>query len=714
MQRCIDTKKKSKPDWDGVMLECPTCREPADVSRGLRTDFRAASLMSDMTKVQATDNPIICGLCKEGEAAEAFCYSCNVGLCNFCVMSHRRQPDVYTDHSVVQLHEIGKEEMRAARRRALALSYKCSKHKTELLNFFCRTCDKLVCSTCVLMGHMDHDKHYIDEKLAQEQVEVLKKVYKPVQDHLSSVAEVCASYEDIRTGLKTDYKALLAEIQSVHRERVRDLQERETLLKARAEGLFMSLDKTLETELDRCQKTKEDMEAATHYLNEFITSPSNIEVVSETKQLVSKADSLHKACQNMEKPIKEMNGLEAQFAFVRSPSLAADGVGKIVRRLHTCTAVDPKAEVMQANEWTVDILALGACGKQLPEEKLCDGEVRCSASLLPPHESVHCSVANKGRGKYEIKCLPMFHGDAKMEVCLETGVRHSISVRVIRNYAPFFPEPFQIPLECSPWGVTVLPRNMLAVSTSDKQVKLYDINGGRFTRDIQSTFVRPYAMAVDGNGNLWVTDREAHNIRQFSLEQDCSRLLLKYGTKGSGNGYFLHPRGIAIHPDSGQIYVADMRNHRIQIFKYSDESEGQLEFVSAFGQEGREKGDLNQPAGILFNREGNLVVCDDRNCRLQVFAPDGKYIQNMGVSDKDKGLLCSAIGIAMDSHGRYIVSEFGCHCITFLSPEGTILGSLRSAGGDVRELVHPRGVAVDNNSGYVYIADFENQRIVRV
>jgi DNA-binding beta-propeller fold protein YncE len=41
--------------------------------------------------------------------------------------------------------------------------------------------------------------------------------------------------------------------------------------------------------------------------------------------------------------------------------------------------------------------------------------------------------------------------------------------------------------------------------------------------------------------------------------------LYTWGTKGSGNGQFNDPKGIAVDPQ-GYIYVADTANHRIQKF----------------------------------------------------------------------------------------------------------------------------------------------------
>jgi DNA-binding beta-propeller fold protein YncE len=39
----------------------------------------------------------------------------------------------------------------------------------------------------------------------------------------------------------------------------------------------------------------------------------------------------------------------------------------------------------------------------------------------------------------------------------------------------------------------------------------------------------------------------------------------KWGSRGTGDGQFDHPEGLAVSSD-GSVYVADMNNHRIQKF----------------------------------------------------------------------------------------------------------------------------------------------------
>jgi len=47
----------------------------------------------------------------------------------------------------------------------------------------------------------------------------------------------------------------------------------------------------------------------------------------------------------------------------------------------------------------------------------------------------------------------------------------------------------------------------------------------------------------------------------------------------------------------------------------------------AFGYLGSNEGQLRNPAGILLDERGNVMVSDSKNCRLQVFSADGKFVK---------------------------------------------------------------------------------------
>jgi DNA-binding beta-propeller fold protein YncE len=78
---------------------------------------------------------------------------------------------------------------------------------------------------------------------------------------------------------------------------------------------------------------------------------------------------------------------------------------------------------------------------------------------------------------------------------------------------------------------------------------------------------------------------------------------------------------LAIDPISGNVYVADTDNHRIQIFSPSGTYMG-----SWGGEIGTENGQFVSPGGLAIDLAGNVYVADTGNNRIQILSSNGTYI----------------------------------------------------------------------------------------
>ena len=67
-------------------------------------------------------------------------------------------------------------------------------------------------------------------------------------------------------------------------------------------------------------------------------------------------------------------------------------------------------------------------------------------------------------------------------------------------------------------------------------------------------------MASDGS--VYVSDPYNNRIQKFTTE---GVFVSKWGTRGTGDGEFDYPGGVAVASD-GSVYVADTVNSRIQKF----------------------------------------------------------------------------------------------------------------------------------------------------
>ncbi|CAF4939788.1 unnamed protein product [Rotaria socialis] len=91
------------------------------------------------------------------------------------------------------------------------------------------------------------------------------------------------------------------------------------------------------------------------------------------------------------------------------------------------------------------------------------------------------------------------------------------------------------------------------------------------------------------------------------------------GGQGEGNALtqLSFPNGIFVDT-LGTLYVADMRNHRVMRWTQGDQKQGTV----AAGGNGRGEGadQFNGSAGLSFDQHGNLYVADVRNHRVQRFS----------------------------------------------------------------------------------------------
>jgi predicted membrane-bound mannosyltransferase/sugar lactone lactonase YvrE/Na+-transporting methylmalonyl-CoA/oxaloacetate decarboxylase gamma subunit len=188
-----------------------------------------------------------------------------------------------------------------------------------------------------------------------------------------------------------------------------------------------------------------------------------------------------------------------------------------------------------------------------------------------------------------------------------------------------------------------------------------------------------------------------------------------------------HPRQIAVNKD-GQIYAAEEFNHRISIFNPDGT------FVKSFGQIGQlyvegdpyfnkisgadSGGVFNRPSGIAIGPSGNIYVSDTWNYRIQVFTPDGKFLNSWGqrgeFGDKAQAEPVDGFwgprGIAVDGQENVYVADTGNKRIRVYTSTGQYVRDIGAAGSAVGQLDEPSGVTISPD-GLLYVADYWNKRI---
>ncbi len=213
-------------------------------------------------------------------------------------------------------------------------------------------------------------------------------------------------------------------------------------------------------------------------------------------------------------------------------------------------------------------------------------------------------------------------------------------------------------------------------------------------------FHNPSEVAVDGSGNVYVADFSNNRVQKFDAS---GQFLLKFGALGSGDGQFRGP--VAVFADgTGNVYVTDRSNYRIQKFNASGQ------FLAKFGALGSGDGQFINPASVAVDGLGNVYVADQNNHRIQKFNASGQFLLKFGSSGTEDGQFQYPAGVALDGSGNVYVADLSNDRIQKFNASGQFLAKFGSRGTTDGKFINPIGVTVDD-LGNVYVADYSNNRV---
>jgi tetratricopeptide (TPR) repeat protein len=218
--------------------------------------------------------------------------------------------------------------------------------------------------------------------------------------------------------------------------------------------------------------------------------------------------------------------------------------------------------------------------------------------------------------------------------------------------------------------------------------------------DSEKSLQSPAGIAITKEGNLAISDSSLHRI---IIVDQTEREILRFGEHGTAPGLFSYPKGIAIHPQSGNIFVADYGNLRVQEFSPDGT------YIKPFLFRGSALNLKAAPRSLSIFDNELFVLYSDIN-EIGVFhAKSGQLLRTISNKTLGKNLFVNIKDLSINPEGYLFISDSNRNSILILNQKGEFQDEIGGSQGSER-LHEPESVFCDT-MGNLYISEGKSHQI---
>ena len=217
-----------------------------------------------------------------------------------------------------------------------------------------------------------------------------------------------------------------------------------------------------------------------------------------------------------------------------------------------------------------------------------------------------------------------------------------------------------------------------------------------------------YAGEFDNPGEQMRPADIAHTGFQIFVLDLVGKRILRFNRDGAFRDVYLPLAGLTIRGPINPSAMAVDRDGRIAI---ADLGRSEVLVTSPFldlevrvGEWGNFEGQLNEPRGVAFGREGVLYVSDRGNRRVQAFDRTGFLLAASKSVDDIEPDFIMPTGIACDWRGNVFVADTGASVVKVLTPDLRPAMVIGKDGPLASRLSRPVDCAISDD-GFLYVSD---------
>ena len=270
--------------------------------------------------------------------------------------------------------------------------------------------------------------------------------------------------------------------------------------------------------------------------------------------------------------------------------------------------------------------------------------------------------------------------------------------------------------------------------TADTDTNIEFVWDNLFETDIEQLG----SIKLNDQMNISPTRTFSPQVKPVVPDYKTKQLPTAYRCKKSSDkkspGELKYPRCMSIHYKSGNIYIADGDNQRVQVFSYNGdylfmfnekmnhpkgicvfqntvfvtqhshcvnmyELEGKL--MKSVGSNGNGEAQFNDPYGIdVSDRNHNIYVCDYSNNRVQILTEELKYHSMLGI-----GLFTNPRDIKV-TRDRVLVLDVSDPCMFIFNSEHLLINRIITRGSG-KQTNNPYSFDIDRDYN-IMMSDYNN------
>ena len=671
-------------------LNCPTCRAihhlPEGAVQELPNAFYILSLLDLRSELDVKKTAK--KTCPKHDTTTAFCETCFEIVCQ--------------DHSVGDHRKV----LELARGYQTAGMQRIQKHLTNTrhgdVEVYCKTCHSVIHSSFAIKEHKQHDCELISEcyhehvKSVHVDLDLLKQKKEDINTAIMALVsrekEVIQQEEQIKKEVNAHAEQLVEKIQMSQKYLLQQVDE-----------IVREKRNLLNQQRKKAEKVHAQLKSCEEIIEQSLSRLSQKQLIMEKQELV---EQIKRVNDNVE-PIQFLPIEKADMNFTMTEIDESEmEIGHITSNRYGDATLEVPSSPCTADTEAIAILTLQSH----------DG----SQFLLPPSlitsklfsssgdgHNKNCFVNHLEQGKYSITFTPCTRGE------------HLLMVQVGGIDIPGSPIVFSVlptvkmrgkavktitGLKC-PYNATI--GNNCEIVVVEHQAHCVTIlnSEGKRVRSLgtcgtkEGQFTYPLGIAISKDNHVFTTDN--HRLQKLTFDGVCVKAI---GGRegGSGKLQFRYPKGIAIEPVKGHVFVADCGNNRIQVFS------NDLTFSHTINP-GIFK-HFKSPYDVAVDTRGCLYVAERDNHCITKFTTTGQYLKRFGSEGFAPGQLDSPTSLTFQNDLVY-VCEYGNNRVSIFDAEGTFLQCFGTKGNGKGEFDSPCGMTIDN-LGNLYVSDTGNNRII--